>query len=97
MHVPRPLFDVTRFVFVLHYNFKRPLTLTLAINRGLQSSNIVLIFFLKDFAEAPNNNNGLYIVQLPIYIRLLTITLYRNKTLIKSICLGVQYQQLNKA
>ena len=44
MHVPRPLFDVRRFVFVLQYNFKRPLTLTLTINRGLQSGNIVLIF-----------------------------------------------------
>ena len=42
MHVPRPLFDVRRFVFVLQYNFKRPLTLTLTINRGLQSGNIVL-------------------------------------------------------
>ena len=47
MHVPRPLFDVRRFVFVLQYNFKRPLTLTLTINRGLQSGNIVLICFLE--------------------------------------------------
>ena len=47
MHVPRPLFDVRRFVFVLQYNFKRHLTLTLTINGGLQSSNIVLICFLE--------------------------------------------------
>ena len=47
MHVPRPLFDVRRFVFVLHYNFKRPLTLTLTIKRGLHSGNIVLICFLE--------------------------------------------------
>ena len=47
MHVPRSLFDVRRFVFVLQYNFKRPLTLTLTINRGLQSGNIVLICFLE--------------------------------------------------
>ena len=47
MHVPRPLFDVRRFVFVRKYNFKRPLTLTLTINRGLQSGNIVLICFLE--------------------------------------------------
>ena len=47
MHVPCPLFDVRRFVFVLQYNFKRPLTLTLMINRGLQSGNIVLICFLE--------------------------------------------------
>ena len=39
MYVPRPLFDVRRFVFLLQYNFKRPLTLTLTINRGLQSGN----------------------------------------------------------
>ena len=47
MHVPCPLFDVRCFVFVLQYNFKRPLTLTLTINRGLQSGNIVLICFLE--------------------------------------------------
>ena len=42
MHVPRPLFDVRRFVLLLQYNFKRPLTLTLTMNRGLRSGNIVL-------------------------------------------------------
>ena len=60
MHVPRPLFDVSHFIFVLQYNFKRPSTLTLMINRGLQSGNIVLICFLEDFAEAPNNNMFVY-------------------------------------
>ena len=46
MHVPRPLFDVRRFVFVLQYNFKRPLTLTLTINRGLQSGNNIIIVLI---------------------------------------------------
>ena len=46
MHVPRPLFDVRCFVFVLQYNFKRPLTLTLTINRGLQSGNNIIIVLI---------------------------------------------------
>ena len=51
MHVPRPLFDVRCFVFVLQCNFKRPLTLTLTINGGLQSGNTVLICFLERLRE----------------------------------------------
>ena len=47
MHVPRPFFDMRCLVFVLQYNFKGPLTLTLMINTGLQSGNIVLICFLE--------------------------------------------------
>ena len=59
MHVPHPLFDVRRFVFVLQYNFKRPLTLTLImINRGLQSGNIVLICFLERLCGGAKINNN---------------------------------------
>ena len=64
MHVLRPLLDLRHFIFVLQYNFKMPLTLTLMINRSLQSINIVLICFLKRLcAKASNNNDRVLITQ----------------------------------
>ena len=54
MHVPRPLFGVRRFVFVLQYSITLKglyVTLTLTINRGLQSGNTVLICFLERLCE----------------------------------------------
>ena len=40
------------------------------MNKGLQSISLVLICFLERLLEAPNNN-GICIVQVPIYMRLL--------------------------
>ena len=63
MHVPRPLFELRNFVFVLQYNFKK------AFNSDINNKwklTVLLIVNLKDFAEAPNNNDT--------YISLLTIT-----------------------
>ena len=56
---------------------------------------LLSMVLLKYFAEAPNDN-GVCIVQLPIYIHLLTTTCRHNKAAVvtknacKSICLGVQ-------
>ena len=99
MHVPRPLFDVRHFVFVLQYNFKRPLTQTLTINRGLQSVNIVLICFLERLRRHQIITMFVYCAAADLHSLVNNNTirqLYRNKTLVKFICLGVQYQQLNK-
>ena len=84
--------------FVLQYNFKRSLTLTLTINRDLQSGNVCLFVFLKDFVDASNNNTFVYCAAADLHSLVNNNTirqLYRNKTLVKSICLGVQYQQHN--
>ena len=37
MHMPCSFFELRHFILVLQYNFKKPLTLTLTIKRGLQS------------------------------------------------------------
>ena len=79
MHVPCPLLQIRRFAFVIQLTLKRPLTLTRnKINRDLQSIGLVLIGFLKRLFEVPNNND-ICIVQVPIYIRLLTIACCHNK------------------
>ena len=57
------------------------------MNRGLQYISLAIYglayinnFLLKYFVEAPNNN-GVCIVQLPIYISLLTITRWHKRQL----------------
>ena len=57
MHMPRPLFELTRFVFALQYKVIKAFNSDMNDKRGLQSVSIALFCFLKDFAEAPNNNN----------------------------------------
>ena len=59
------------------------ITLTWTINRGLHSISLVLLVFLKDFVEAPNNND-VCIVQVQTYIGLLTITRSHNKAAVVS-------------
>ena len=74
MHVPCPLFDLKRSVFVLQYRFLKASTQPWMINKHLQNTK----FLLKYFVEVLNNN---YVcaVQRLIYIRLLTITRWHNK------------------
>ena len=96
--MPRPLFELRHFVFVLQYKFILAFNSDMNDKWGLQSISIALFCFLERFVEAQNNNEHLYIVQLPIYTRLLTITSWHDKaatkTLVKSICLGLQHRQL---
>ena len=70
------------------------------INRGLQSINLVLICFLKGFVEALNNNLYCAAADLHLLVNNNALTqytirqLYSNKTLVKSIYLGVQHRLL---
>ena len=48
MYMPRPLFELTRFVFALQYKVIKAFNSDMNDKRGLQSVSI---------AEAPNNNN----------------------------------------
>ena len=53
------------------------------MNRGLQSISVVLICFLNDFVEAPNDDD--------IRCQFTYIAAVVTKTLVTSICLGVQF------
>ena len=68
MHMPRPLFELTRFVFVLQYKFINAFNSDINDKGGLQSFSLAIFCFLERFVEAPNNNDVL------IYIRLFTLT-----------------------
>ena len=57
MHMPRPLFELRHFVFVLQHKFIKAFNSDMNDRRGLQSISIALFCFLEDIAEAPNNNN----------------------------------------
>ena len=49
MHMPRPLFELRRLVFVLQYKFIKAFTSDINDKGGLQSVSIALFCFLKRF------------------------------------------------
>ena len=50
MHVPRPLFELRHFVFVLSISYNA-FNSDMNDKRGVQTISIALFVFLKDFAE----------------------------------------------
>ena len=64
MHMPRPLFELRRFVFVIQYKFIKAFNFDINDKGGLQSVSIALFCFLERFCGGAElhplvNNNTL--------------------------------------
>ena len=57
MHVPRPLFELRRFVFVLQYKFIKAFNSDMNEKRILQSISIALFCFLERFCGGDKYRN----------------------------------------
>ena len=70
MHMPRPLFELRRFIFALQYKFIKTFNSDMNDKRGLQSVSIALFCFLERFcAEVPNNNKAVATEPVPVPIK----------------------------